>query len=722
MNQDQDQDNDDEVPFQEEKKLTDWKNPPTIMQLKQDLQDGRNVHNGQEIRIREYLDDLNITGRAKPKVGKGKSQVQPKLIRKQAEWRYAALSEPYLSTDDVFKVDPVTWEDRKAAQQNQLVLNNQFNTKIHKVKFIDNLIRTLVDEGTAIVKVGWDFREEQYQETIPVVEFVLDPEFLPTIQYMQQLREESPSEFDTNVEDELKQALELSIQNGAPYRPNIIGQQEVTKTRTVMNCPTVDICHYSNVIIDPTCEGDVDKATFGILSFDSSLAELKKDGKYKNLDKINVTNNGPLSEPDHVSGDPMQSFQFGDTPRKKIVVYEYWGFWDINGDGLLKPIVASWVGDVLIRMQENPFPDKKLPFVVIQYLPIRRSVHGEPDGVLISDNQKIAGALSRGMIDIMAKSAAGQTGMRKDMLDTANKKRFEQGEDYEFNAGVNPREGVHTHTFNEIPASAQILLQQQNLEAESITGVKSFSQGMSGNSLGAVAAGVRGALDAASKRELGILRRISAGIVEIARKFVSMNAEWLEEEEVVRITNEKFVKVRRDDLQGSFDLKIDVSTAEEDEKKAQELAMMLQTMGPNLEPEMTKIILSDIARLRKMPELAKRIESYQPEPDPMAEKMQQLQMALLEAQIATEQAKAASFGGQAQLSVAKVSTEVAKAGNIQAVTDKTNLDYVEQESGVEQERNLQRQGAQAEAQMGLKAMDIYLQERKEKMKQSSSKK
>lgn len=711
---------DDEVPVNVEKSLTDWANPPTIAQLKQDLQDGRNVHNGQEIRVREYLDDLNITGRAKPKVSKGKSQVQPKLIRKQAEWRYAALSEPYLSTDDVFKVDPVTWEDRKAAQQNQLVLNNQFNTKIRKVQFIDHLIRTLVDEGTAVVRVGWDFIEEEYEEMVPTVEFILDETFLPTIQYIQQLKEESPSEYDTNVEDELKQALDISLENGAPYRPQITGQKLVTKTRTVKNCPTVDICHYSNIIIDPTCEGDMDKATFAVFSFDSSLAELKKDGKYKNLEKINVTNNGPLSEPDHVSGDPMQSFQFGDKARKKIVVYEYWGFWDIDNSGILKPIVATWVGDILIRMEENPFPDKKLPFVVFQYLPVRRSMYGEPDGVLISDNQKISGALSRGMIDIMAKTSAGQTGMRKDMLDATNKRRFEQGEDYEFNAGVDPRQGVHMHTFNEIPQSAQILLQQQNIEAESITGVKSFSQGVSGNSLGAVAAGVRGALDAASKRELGILRRISAGIVEIARKFISMNSVWLEPEEVVRITNEEFVKVRRDDLAGNFDLKVDVSTAEEDEKKAQELAFMLQTMGQNLDPELTKMILSDIARLRKMPDMAKKIESYQPEPDPMQIKMQELQMALLEAQIATEQARAASFGAQAQLNTTKVGTEVAKAGNIQAITDKTNLDYVEQETGVEQERNLQRQGAQAKAQGELKLLDIYAKERLEKMKSAKS--
>ena len=39
-----------------------------------------------------------------------------------------------------------------------------------------------------------------------------------------------------------------------------------------------------NVIIDPTCLGELDKANFVIYSFETSMAELKKDGRYSNLD------------------------------------------------------------------------------------------------------------------------------------------------------------------------------------------------------------------------------------------------------------------------------------------------------------------------------------------------------------------------------------------------------------------------------------------------------
>lgn len=687
------------------KPLTGWKNPPKITDLKQDLTDSKSAHDTQVAKINVWLDNLHVRNKAIVNTPDGSSKIVPKLIRKQAEWRYPALSDPFLSTDDVFNVRPVTWEDRKAAQQNELVLNNQFNTKIDKVAFIDEYVRTAVDEGTIIVRLGWAFEEEEVQEDVPKVEFRVNPELAPLHQHLDQLQKESPSEYQTDVPDELKQAHEMGKEHGVPIEPVILGKETITKLKTVKNHPTVEVCDYRNFILDPSCLGDIKKARFCIYSFESSLSELKKDAKYKNLDSINIDGNSILGTPDHVSATNTQNFNFNDKPRKKFVVYEYWGFWDIDGTGLVKPFVASWVGNTLIRMEENPFPDKALPFVVVPYLPVRKSAYGEPDGALLEDNQKIAGAVTRGMIDIMGKSANGQTGIRKDMLDTTNRRKFDKGQDYEFNPNVDPRVGVHMHTYPEIPQSAQFMLSLVNMESESLTGVKSFSQGVSGQSLGDVAAGVRGALDAASKRELGILRRMSNGIVQIGRKIISMNSEFLSKEEVIRVTNDEFVTVKRDDLSGSFDLKLSISTAEEDNNKAQELSFMLQTVGPNSDPEIMKMVLSDICKLRKMPDLAKKIEQYKPQPDPLQQKKAELEVQLLEAQIANEQAQTAQYNSTAQLNSVKVGTEQVKQGQIKSDTDQKNLDFVEQESGVKQERDLQKAGEQARSQAQLKSLD-----------------
>lgn len=696
--------------------LVNWRKTPTVRELKQDLQDAKHIHDAQVMKISDWLDNFHVRGKAKPKPIKGNSGVQPKLIRKQAEWRYPALSEPFLSTDDVFKVKPISWEDRDAARQNELVLNNQFNTKLDKVEFIDEFVRTAVEEGTVILRVGWCFEEEEVEEEQPVFSLVQDPGAMPLMEQLAALEQESPSQFATDVPHELKQALEAFKQYGIPYSPKVTGTEMVKVMKVVKNHPTVEVCDNRNVIADPTALGNIEKAGFVVYSFESSIGQLSRDSKYKNLDKVNVSANSILGEPDHSSSEGSRNFNFNDRARMKIVVYEYWGLWDINGDGKLVPIVAAWVGDQLIRLEENPYPDKKHPFISAQYLPVRKRLHGEPDGELLEDNQKIVGAVTRGMIDILAKSANGQTGMRKDMLDATNRRKYENGLDYEFNAQVDPRQGVYMHTFTEIPQSAQFMLQLQNFDAESMSGVKSFAaQGMSGASLGDVAAGIRGALDAASKRELGILRRLSAAIIKVGRKFISMNAKFLSEEEVVRISNEQFVTVRRDDLAGNFDLKLSISTAEEDNNKAEQLAFMYQTTAPNGDADMNKMMLSEIFRLRKMPDLAHKVETYQPQPDPIAQERMMLENELLKAQIAKEQALAQAALATAGLNSAKVGTEQAKAEHLQSQADINNLDFVEQETGTKQERDLQKIGEQARSQMGLKAMDMQMQDKKQKV-------
>lgn len=686
--------------------LTDWAKEPTVVQLKQDYQDARGSHDAQMNKINVWLDNLNVRGKAAAPKLKNASQVTPALIRKQAEWRYAALSEPFLSTDDIFNVSPVTWEDKEAAVQNQLVLNHQFNNRLNKVAFIDEYIRTLVDEGTAILRVGWDFCEKEVEVEVPDIEYLVDPSQGPMHQHLAQMKASDPQGYANEVPPEMQEAHDLTIEHGQPIRPNIKGKKTVKQMKTYRNQPTLEVCDYRNVLIDPTCMGDIDKAGFVIFSFESCLSELKKNKRYKNLDAINIENNSILGTPDHVATSAdTQNFNFSDEARKKFVVYEYWGFRDIDGSGAVQPIVAAWVGDTLIRMEKNPFPDQKLPFVIVQYLPVRKSSYGEPDGALLEDNQKISGAVTRGMIDLMAKSANGQTGIRKDALDLTNRRKFETGKDYEFNANVDPRQGIYTHVFPEIPASAQFMLQLQNMEAESMTGVKAFSQGISGAGLGDVAVGVRGALDAASKRELGILRRITNGIVAAARKFVSMNSEFLSEVEVVRVTNDVFVPVRRDDLAGDFDLKLSISTAEEDNNKAEQLAFMLQTLGNSVDQGIVMMILADIARLRKMPVLEHQLKNFQPKPDPLAEKKMQLEIAKIEAEIAALQGEAQKKMAGAQLDAAKIDTEAAKAENLRSTTDQNNLDFVEQESGVHQERELQKQGAQAQAQAQMKVVE-----------------
>jgi hypothetical protein len=676
-------------------KLTEWKNEPSVRQLKEDLQISKSEHDTRVGRIRHWLNLRNVEGEAKPKVsGENRSKVQPKLIRRQNEWRYSALSEPFLSADTLFDIAPATWEDVKGAEQNSLVLEHQFRNQIKRVKFIDKYVRTAVDEGIVYVRVGWKRETRKVKKTVPNYAFYRDesPENVQRVQQAYIMRVQNYNAF-LDLDPALIEAVEYARENQMYVRAVQEGTVTVEEEEVLKNEPTLDILPYQNVYLDPSAEGDVEKATFGILTFETSKAELLKDGRYTNLERVNWSTNTPAVNTDHKSM-LGQDQQFNDDLRKRVVAYEYWGWYDIHGDDTLVPIVATWIGDTLVRMEENPYPDKGIPIVAVPYMPDKETGSGEPDAELLEEPQKILGAVTRGMIDLMGRSANGQTAFAKGFLDPVNRRRYDKGMDYEYNPSQHPDLGIYAHKYPEIPNSALTMLNLQNQEAESLTGVKAFSGGLSGEAYGEVAAGIRGMLDAASKREMSILRRLAEGMAEIGKKMIAMNQAFLSEEEVVRITNEEFVTVRREELAGQFDIKVDISTAEVEEAKAQDLAFMLQTIGNSMDPTMVMMILAQIAKLKRMPALAKMIEQYQPQPEPLEQKKKELELARLELELQELRTKAM--------------LNEAKAREVAASADLKDLDFLEQETGTKHAREVDLQGAQARANQALEITKFML--------------
>jgi len=658
-----------------------WKNPPTVSKLKNDVKDAEADFDNHVKNVRGWLDVRD--GKLKVNPPKGRSRFQPKLVRKQNEWRYTALTEPLLSSEDMFDVKPLTHMDNQAARDNALILNKQFNKDIDRVEFIDQYIRTAVDEGTVFVRVGWEFEEEVQEIEQPVMVPQLPPELQQQIQQAQQAVQMG------QMDPMALQQMQQEAMQYAQMVPDPSGAMEIVEeTVTLYNRPTLEVCDYDKVLIDPTCNGDLDKAGFMAYQFQTSRAELNEDPKYSNVKAIIDDSDAAIGGEDYQE----KVFNYEDDPRKKLTAIEYWGDWDINDDGTLTPFVATYVGSTMIRLEENPFPDERPPFVKVIYLPKRGDVYGgEPDAVLIEEHQDIVGAITRGMIDLMGKSANAQQGISANALDPAQKLRFEQGKDYIFNPDIDPSKAFFMSTYPDIPRSAMEMIQFHEQGAEALTGIRAFSSQAGGNALGSTATAVKTASDATAKRDMGILRRLSFGVVEIGRKIIAMNAVNLEDEEIIRITDEEEVAISRDELAGHFDIVLSISTPEVDQEQAQDLGFMLQTIGPNMDPGLQAVILGKIARLKKMPDLAKQIEEYQPQPDPAQEKIQELQAQLLEAQVANERAKGTENEADtvakyadAELTEAKTATERSKSRALESGSDMTDLQFLQEKDGTKQ--------------------------------------
>lgn len=686
----------------------DWKREPELAELKKDFDLVKSNHDTEVAKITKARNLKNIEGGAKLAKIAGRSNVQPKLIRKNNEWQYASLANPFLSTEDVFNAYPVSAEDVYAAEQNGLLLNYQFNNKLRKVKFINDLVHDCVDNGVVFARVGWKTVTSQTVENTPVFSYTVAQDYdMPYLEGLAKLQNEQPNEFLAYATEEDKESLNSTLRNNAPTIAKLERYDETPKEVLVHNHPEVTVVDYRNLYVGPCYNGDITTAEFVIYSYETSIADLRKDGKFTNLDSIENKSENILADNDHT---PSKFYEDGSNfalkdDRQRIVAYEYWGNYDINDDGIFVAFTATWVGSTLVHLDRNPFPDQLHPFVAACSNHITNSVYGEADAHVLEDNQAIVGAVTRGMIDLMGRSANAQTGVRADALDPINLRKFNNGENYMYRPNVaDPRSMMVTHTYPEIPAAAFNMIQYQQNEAESMSGVKAFNSSLSGNSLGDTATAVRGVLDATAKRESNIQMRIAECIIAIGKKIIAMNGEFLSETEVIRVTGSKFVTVRRDDLAGNFDLRLSISTAEADNAKAEELAFMLQTTGNTLDFSITQHILVEICKLRKMPSLAQKIEQYMPQPDPMAQRKAQLENLLLEAKIMEAQANAGVKASETDLNRQRAITEQAQALNMQADTDLKKLDYVEQESGTKHARDLATVGEQAKSNAKFKLM------------------
>ena len=620
--------------------------------LKRDLEAARGLKNEQDDCIAKWKKEHN--GEPYGNEVTGKSAIVSRDIKRQSEWQHSSIIDPFVSSPDIIKCSPITWEDKELSEQTELVLNTQFTRKFNRYSFMTKAIKVLDSEGTVVIQTGWDY--EDYTRKV---------------------------EREVVLHDEHGQYIDV---------------EEVDEVVIVKNQPTAIVRRNIDVYLDPTCQDDIDNAQFVITRYESDLSNLRQDPNMSNLGRVakEMCVDGEYTAEDDTG------FEFTDDPRKKLVVYEYWGNYDLDGDGNAEPMVCCWVGDNIIRLEPNPYPDQKIPFVVVPFNSVPFKMHGEANAELIGDNQKVKTAIVRGIVDNLAKSNNGQIGFRKGALDPLNKKRYEQDKNFEFN--TNPND-IWQGSYNQIPSTAFDVLGLMNNEIESLTGTKNFSGGINSGSLGQHATGARGALDAASVRRMNIVRNIAENMIKpIMRKWMAYNSKYLSEEEVTRITNTEFVPIREDDLAGLVDINISVSTAEDNDAKVQKLSFLLQTNAAIMDPNLQKLAHVNIAKLMGMPEYAKEIEEFEATPDPVQERLDkmaiekaELENELIRAKIEDTKANMNEDRQDIRLKDAKTREIEAKIRTTNANTDIKNLDFVIKDKNINHLNAMERDMLKVEA-------------------------
>ena len=574
---------------------------------KLDYESAKEAKTGIDKKMQTWIDEYN--GEPYGNESDGHSKVVIKDIKKAVEWFLPNAVEPFVSKNRIVKLEGITPDDVQRASIAERLLNYQFVRNFNRYDFIYDMFKVGATEGTTVIKCGWELEEDV---TVEKLDFITE-----------------------------EQAMVLE-QDGIEVEINEDGSAKLTKRKTLVNKPTAVVVKNGHFYIDPTAD-TVNNAEYVIETSDVTLSSLRESGLYKNLDKLETAardrNDSSLEDSRNQRGDDrgynIDDYENGDESLKKVTMYEYWGNLDINDTGIAIPVVVTWVGNTVIRFEENPYPDKQKPYIATAFTKTPFMFWGDALSEFISDGQFIRSGIMRAMLDNVAQSNNGFKFFRKGALDPLNKKKLQSGigGNIEINGDKND---MWDGSFNQMPQSVFAMFEMLQRENESLSGISNVAQGLDSRAL-STATSASLASSMGQKRMMEIVRRYSELVKELMRKWISYNKVYLSDKEVMRIAGE-FIEFTRDDIDGAYDIDITVGVDGIEETKANQMTMLMQQisgLAGSIDPAIIHNLLAKLSDIWGFPDIAQKLENYQPpEPDPMQGQVAQLEIEKLQAEIA----------------------------------------------------------------------------------------
>ena len=643
-----------------------------------DLQDSRPYHDDVMSEIAVWIDEYN--GEPYGNEVDGRSKIVWKLIKKQGESLISNIIKPFLGNYDIVNIDPVTEADVYKSKIDEKLINHYWNKEFKAIRFLKALGKVLVPEGTAFVRVGWERETKVREQTIP----------------LKALTEEIQQRFG---------------ERGAEFIENTDGTVTIRVVNILSNKPTAKVVRNEDVYIDPTAD-TFEESKFLIYEMRVSLSDIKKDTVYdqdavKRLEKIIHQNDDTRQDGFDLHNYNTSDFEFKDDARKKITLYEYWGEYDLDGDGNTEPVVATMAkygeDTLILRMERNPFPFKKIPFVCIPLYDEPFKIHGRSLSDMISDEQKLSTSIVRGIIDNMANSNNGTKFFKKGALDATNFNRLKRGDKYiEINTHDSINTAIMDGSFNQLPSDVYNMLGMLDTQAESMSGVSKIMQGIPGSELKSSTSNFSTMMTQSQIRLLDITNNITNGLKEMLRMWMSMTITYVDNQEIKRITGIDIPILKQQETQRlvqefglnelpedtamkammlvaqevedmfdrkdlKYDIKMKVGTDGLKQIKIQNLNMLMQQLAPlsqagSIPPDAIKLLVADLADQLDRPDIAQMITEYQPQPDPMAQKARELELAQMEANVQKDKALAMN-------ALARTENERGKTNKELAMTD-----------------------------------------------------
>lgn len=481
------------------------------------------------------------------------------------EWTLPALMKMFTASEDVITIQGVTVEDDKAAELMQKLINYQLQRKNKFFSVLYQWFKDALITNLGIVKCYWDREEKVVKQTQQIG-----------------LSEDALAQFQQQYGDKMKVIeaipdVATGIINITFEAPKIIKNQPIIEniiasefrfSSDANNLDNADfVAHRKIVSVDYLRK----KAKEGLYDKDAvkQVAERIKEPDYTTLD---YDNNPNLDD----------RKQQTDRGRTKTELYECYVRMALKDDeeAELENYIITMCQDVILRIEENHYG--RHPFFVISPSIDPHKVyptHGFTD--LVGPLQHLKTAMIKQLAHNVAISNNPQmkvdVGRLVDINDVLESRQIVRCEG-DINEAIQdmPRPQLQSWTFS--------MLEYVDQQRAARTGITPYNQGVDSNSMNKTATGVNLIQQAANQRIELIGRMFNEmGLIPLFRFLVELNQKFIDQETVVRLTNEQLT-IRPDDLNGDFDLVTNggmgASSKETEMAQAQNLGALIEKLLP----------------------------------------------------------------------------------------------------------------------------------------------
>ena len=574
--------------------------------IKDDIETGRRANeNEQDQRVRNY----NIY-RAKGdglKDRPGRSRIKSSDTMDAIEWMMPSFMKTFAGSNSCVSVSPVGTEDVTKAEKLQKLLNWQFmGRRVKGFRVLYEWIKSALIYGTSVVKVTWRDIYVTKGFDVPVASEAEIAAMLDSDDYIdvQGLPEDIPpgavitEEMMAFAQSHPDMLAKIGYINAIPQQVQPVALEamrvyrDVRGTRRIKSYsgPMVEVISPEDFWMDPKADA-IEEALFVIHRVWRTYGELRdmeREGIYKNVEKVKDWGDKSRSEFENAESaeryaaagqvDPATNASPNEDlqpARRKLEVFEWWGLLDLKGDGYQEPYLVVVCGDVILRMEKNPYGHGQAPFEVLRPMldPYKFSGVGMPE--LVGEFQALKTAILRQTLDNVSFQNNGMWLVNRNAgVDTSALLNSRPGTIVKANITQGAVVPITPSSLQSMPLNMLELIDSM---LQKRTGVTSYNQGLDANSLNKTATGITRIMDASAQR-IELIARVMAetGIKPLYQKLLMLNQQFIDQTIVIRVFNRP-VEISPDDLIGDFDVTVDVGGATgRDETRSQQMMLLLQ--------------------------------------------------------------------------------------------------------------------------------------------------